>query len=290
MSASPAWADRVPTEAGVSVEAWSGKDRADENFPVGSALIRRDLRPHVHAFYAFARIADDIADSPELAPEDKIARLDRMEDVLLGRAAVGAPSATRLRASLAERGITPDHASALLVAFRRDATKRRYASWDELHDYCRYSAMPVGRHVLDLHGEDRATWEPSDALCTALQVLNHLQDVAGDLAALDRCYLPAELLARHGAAIADVRAPQATQGLRRVFDALLDRTDALNAIAAALPRRVRDRRLRLETGVIVGLSHRLARRLRREDPLAGRVKLTRNDVAGALLAALRYLP
>ncbi len=273
-----------------TVEAWSGKDRADENFPVGSALIRRDLRPHVHAFYAFARNADDIADSPALASDDKLARLDRMEAVLLGHAETGAPSAARLRASLAATGTTAAHARALLVAFRRDATKRRTADWDELLDYCRYSAMPVGRHVLDLHGEDRATWAASDALCAALQVLNHLQDGAADLAALDRCYLPQEMLAQHGAAVDDLRGAAETPALRAVFDALLERTDALIAAAAALPGGVRDRRLRLETAVITGLARRLARRLRREDPVAGRVKLRRTDVAGALLAALRFLP
>ena len=184
-----------------TVETWSGKDRGDENFPVGSLLIRRDLREHVHAFYAFARNADDIADSPVCRAEDKIARLDAMEDVLLGRSDNGSPSALRLRASLAETGVTPRHSTDLLIAFRRDATKLRYANWDELFDYCRYSAMPVGRHVLDLHGEERATYAPSDALCTSLQVLNHLQDCAKDLAELDRCYLPEDLLAGAGASV-----------------------------------------------------------------------------------------
>ena len=272
------------------VEAWSGKDRGDENFPVGSALISARLRPHMHAFYAFARTADDIAASPLLAADDKVARLDAMEDVLLGRRAGGSPSALLLRASLAETGVTADHAMELLVAFRRDATKLRYASWNELMDYCRYSAVPVGRHVLDLHGESRATWAPSDALCAALQVLNHLQDGSKDLAALDRCYLPADLLARHGAGVEDLRAPSASPGLRRVFDALLDECDTLNHSAGELPRRTRDRRLRLETGVIVGLSRRLAGRLRRGDPVARRVKLTRPDVVASLLGALRFLP
>jgi len=275
--------------AAVNVETWSGKDRGDENFPVGSALINPRLRPHIHAFYAFARNADDIADSPALTPADKIARLDAMEDVLLGRRATGSPSALRLRASLAETGVAADHASELLVAFRRDASKPRYADWDELMDYCRYSAMPVGRHVLDLHGEDRATWAPSDALCAALQVLNHLQDAAKDLSQLDRCYLPADLLARHGAGVANLRAPAASPGLRRVFDALLDNCDALNRAARDLPRRARDRRLRLETAVIVGLSHRLAARLRRGDPVARRVKLTKPDVFVSLFAALRFV-
>ena len=271
-----------------SVETWSGKDRGDENFPVGSALIRPALRPHVHAFYAFARNADDIADSPALAPEDKIARLDRMESVLLGREYDGAPSAARLRASLADTGVTPVHAQELLAAFRQDATKRRYASWEELLDYCRYSAMPVGRHVLDLHGEDRAAWAPSDALCAALQVLNHLQDCSKDLNALDRSYLPRDMLDDAGASVADAIGTAETPGLRAVFGRLLDACDALNATAEDLPRRTRDRRLRLEVAVIVGLSKRLARRLRQGDPVATRVKLQKRDVAGSMMAALRW--
>ena len=273
-----------------TVETWSGKDRGDENFPVGSLLIRRDLRAHVHAFYAFARNADDIADSATLPAAEKVARLDAMEDVLLGRRDAGSPSAMRLRASLAETGVTSRHSTDLLVAFRRDATKLRYASWGEMYDYCRYSAMPVGRHVLDLHGENCATYEPSDALCTSQQVLNHLQDCAKDLAALDRCYVPLDLLARCGASVDDLRGPAETSQLRRVFDLLLDQVDALNSAAIELPRRTRSRRLRLETAVIVGLAQRLAQRLRRGDPLARRVKLTRADAACSVVAALRHLP
>lgn len=265
-----------------TVEAWSGKDRRDENFPVGSLLIRPDLREHVHAFYAFARNADDIADSATLVTEDKITRLDVMEDVLLGRRANGSPSATRLRTSLAETGVTPQHSLDLLVAFRQDATKLRYADWNELQEYCRYSAMPVGRHVLDLHGEDRATYVPSDALCTSLQVLNHLQDCAKDLAALDRCYMP-------GIAVEALRGQAETPALRVVFDSLLDHVDRLNRAAVELPRLTRSRRLRLETGVIVGLAHRLAQRLRRGDPVARRVRLTKGDAVASLIRALRWL-
>jgi farnesyl-diphosphate farnesyltransferase len=266
-----------------TVEAWSGKDRGDENFPVGSLLIRRDLRAHVHAFYAFARNADDIADSGVLPADEKIARLDVMEDVLLGRRDDGSPSAVRLRDSLAATGVTARHSLDLLIAFRRDATKLRYADWDELYDYCRYSAMPVGRHVLDLHGENRATYAPSDALCTSLQVLNHMQDCVKDLATLDRCYMPA-------IDVESLHQKQTSPDLRRVFDDLLDHLDALNGAAVDLPRLTRSRRLRLETAVIVGLAHRLARRLRHGDPVARRVRLTKADAAASLIGALRYLP
>jgi farnesyl-diphosphate farnesyltransferase len=271
-----------------SVELWSGKGKADENFPVGSLLIRPALRTHVHAFYAFARNADDIADSPELTPEDKLRRLGIMEDVLLGRTDQGAPSAIGLRQSLGETGVTSQHALDLLAAFRQDAVKSRYASYAELYDYCRLSAMPVGRHVLDLHGEDPATHAASDALCAVLQILNHLQDGAKDLAALDRCYLPQDQLAAAGARVQELAGDAETPGLRQVTNQLLDECDHLNDQASALPRLVRDRRLRLECAVITGLSRRLARRLRANDPVAGRVKLLKQDVAGSVIGALRW--
>ena len=242
----------------------------------------------MHAFYTFARNGDDIADSPELDAADKVARLDRMEAVLLGQADEGSPSAVTLRASLAETGVTPVHAQELLVAFRRDATKTRYASWAELLDYCRYSAAPVGRYMLDLHGEDRTGWPANDALCASLQVLNHLQDCGKDFAGLDRSYLPQDMLDHSGAAVTDVALPAETPGLRKVFGRMLDHVDALNAEAARFPRQIRDRRLRLEVGVIVGLAQRLTRRLRHGDPLAHRVKLQKTDVAGSLVGALRW--
>jgi farnesyl-diphosphate farnesyltransferase len=280
----------IAKEAGAeaSVEIWSGKDRGDENFPVGG-IVRPALRPHVHAFYAFARNADDISDSSVLSADEKVRRLHVMEDVLLGRRDSGSPSATRLRASLAETGITPVHSCELLIAFRRDATKLRYENWEELADYCRYSASPVGRHVLDLHGESRDTWEPSDALCTSLQVLNHLQDGSKDLKNLDRCYLPNDLLRAAGGAVEDLHGRAQTPGLRQVIDQLLDHCDELNAAAIGLPQRTKDRRLRLETAVIVGLAKRLTARLRVGDPVATRVKLQKSDVLAAVLSALRFL-
>jgi farnesyl-diphosphate farnesyltransferase len=273
-----------------NVELPLGKNAGQENFPVGSFLIRPDLRAHIHAFYQFARHADDIADSAVLTASDKLGRLAVMRDVLLGMTGHGSPSALGLRQSLAATGVTDAHALELLHAFRQDAEKLRYAHWEELLDYCRYSAMPVGRHVLDLHGESQASWAASDALCASLQVLNHLQDVAKDLAVLDRCYLPQDLLAAAGAATEDVRGHAETTGLRKVFSALLDRCDALNDAAAALPGQVRDRRLRLETGVIVNLARHLAARLRRGDPIATRVKLKPADVVLSLAGALRFLP
>ena len=277
-------------------DASSGKTRADENFPVGSALIAPRLRPHVHAYYAFARAADDIADNAVLPAAEKLARLDAMEALLLGRPTAPdgagrgeAASAVRLRASLAETGISPARGTDLLVAFRQDAVKQRYKTWEELVEYCRHSANPVGAYLLDLHGEGPGSHPGSNALCTALQVLNHLQDCRDDLETLDRCYLPRDWLEQAGEDVDAVRWERTGPGLRRVLDRCLHEVDRLNRVASSLPGAIRDRRMRLEAAVIVALSHRLARRLRREDPLAGRVRLRRGDAARSLLAALRHL-
>ncbi len=277
-----------PTAATAGVEAWSGKDRGDENFPVGSLLIAKALRPHIHAYYTFARNADDIADNPALAPEEKLARLDAMEAVLTGARAEGSPSAARLRASLAETGVNDIHARELLIAFRQDATKTRYANWEELMQYCRYSAAPVGRYVLALHGESEATWPSSDALCASLQVLNHMQDCAKDLRDLDRCYIPQDWLAEEGLRTDAIARGETVPDLRAVFDRMLALTEKLNEHAAELPRLVKSRRLRVETAVIVGLARRLTAKLRACDPLATRVKLTKLDFIAATLAGLRY--
>ena len=269
-----------------TVETPSGKGRGGENFPVGSWLIRRNLRPHVHAFYRFARNADDIADNPELAPEDKLRRLDRMADILEGAPGEDSPAASGMRASLAETGTTAEHCHDLLTAFRLDAIKSRYGDWEDLMGYCRYSAAPVGRQLLDLHGEGRETWPPSDALCAALQVLNHLQDCAADYRTLDRVYVPLDALGRAGCTVEALSAPAASLGLRRVLDELLDRTEPLILAARDLPPRVAARGLRSESAVIVALAARLAQRLRRGDPVATRVKLAGRDFGFAFLTGI----
>jgi farnesyl-diphosphate farnesyltransferase len=270
----------------LTVETPSGKERGDENFPVGSFLIRRDLRQHVHAFYRFARNADDIADNPALSAEEKLRRLDRMEAVLDGAEGHDSPASVAMRASLLETGTTFQHCRDVLRAFRLDATKLRYEDWADLMEYCRYSASPVGRQLLDLHGEDHDTWPPSDALCSALQVLNHLQDCAEDHRNLDRVYLPRQDLDACSAAIAELQAPQSSRGLRCVIDRLLDSTDQLIAQARDLPPRVKSAGLRRECAVIVDLAGRLSRHLRRGDPLATRVKLRPVDFAAALFIGM----
>ncbi len=274
---------RVAERALNIVETPSGKGSGDENFPVGSFLIRRDLRRHVHAFYRFARQADDIADNPALAPEDKVMRLDRMGAILDGAPGEDSPAAVAMRASLRETGVTPQHCHDVLRAFRLDATKTRYRDWDDLMEYCRYSASPVGRQVLDLHGEDRDNWPANDALCSALQVLNHLQDCGDDYRSLDRVYLPEQELAANGAMVEELGSARMGAGMSAVKNRLLDGCDELIARARIFPQGVKSWGLRCEVAAIVELAVRLAAHLRAGDPLAARVKLGKVDFLAALL-------
>jgi squalene synthase HpnC len=272
--------------AACSVETPSGKWRDAENFPVGSLLIRRDLRPHVHAFYRFARNADDIADNPALSANEKLQRLERMAAILDGAPGDESPAATAMRESLVETRMTAQHCHDVLYAFRLDATKLRYRDWDDLMAYCRYSASPVGRQLLDLHGESRATWPASDALCSALQVLNHLQDCADDYRLLDRVYVPVTDLSAEGIGVETLASSASCARLRRVLDHMLDRTDVLVATARGLPPLVVSSGLRWESAVIVGLAKRLLRRLRRGDPLVRRVKLQKSDFLSAFVVGV----
>jgi farnesyl-diphosphate farnesyltransferase len=266
-----------------SVETPSGKWRSAENFPVGSLLIRRDLRPHVHAFYRFARNADDIADNPTLTADEKVRRLDRMAAILDGAPGKDSPAAAAMRESLVETRMTASHCHDVLRAFRLDATKLRYHDWNDLMAYCRYSASPVGRQLLDLHGESRETWPASDALCSALQVLNHLQDCADDYRLLDRVYLPMTDLAAGGIGVERLTARASCPSLRRVLDGMLNRTDTLVTTARGLAPQVVSSGLRWECAVIVELARLLLRRLRRGDPLANRVRLQKSDFLAAFV-------
>ncbi len=229
-------------------------------------------------FYAVARMADDIADHATASPEEKLRWLDEIEACLDGADTV--PEAAVLRIALAERGLTDRHVRDLLVAFRQDAVQNRYADWDALMTYCRYSAAPVGRFMLDLHGESRDAWPASDALCAALQIINHLQDCAKDYRDLDRVYLPLDALAAHGAAVETLGGSRSTPGLLATIHALAAKTDRLLRDARALSPRVRDLRLALEIGVIQTLAESLNRRLLRRDPLADRVHHTRDAAVG----------
>ena len=267
-----------------SADYRSGKGHRDENFPVASHLVSARHRPIIMAFYDFARAADDIADHATLTLAEKFAQLDRLEDSLTGNA--DDPAGLRLRAALAERGLSPRHALDLLKAFRQDVTKNRYANWDELIEYCTYSAMPVGRFVLDVHGEDISTWAASDVLCTVLQIINHTQDCGKDYHNLDRVYIPQDMLATAGATTEMLRAAYATPQLLNCLHKLTGRTQAYFDASPSLAGEIKDTRLACEVAVIDALARKLLVILKQRDPLKDKVHLGKSAMIATMVSAV----
>ena len=270
-----------------AAEVRSGKGHRDENFPVASRLIHPRHRGAILAFYEFVRTADDIADHPSLAPQEKLALLDRLEATLLGRNDDD-PVGVTLRTELAARSLSPRHAQDLLTAFRMDVTKLRYRDWDDLIGYCTFSAMPVGRFVLDVHGESRTTWPANDALCAALQIINHLQDCGKDYRDLDRVYIPLDAFADAGTDVEALGADHASPALLACIRKLARRTAGLLNDSRPFSGSIDDIRLALEVAVIQTYAERLVGVLGRRDPLSERVHLGKAGVAGFGLLGLLW--
>ena len=260
-----------------TVETPSGKVAGDENFPVGSWLLPAALRPHVAIFYEYARAIDDIADNPNLDPQEKIARLDGFEQVIRGAGSddPAFAKAHAISASMAATNVNSQHCVDLISAFKQDAVKTRYANWPELIGYCLLSASPVGRYLVDLHGETKDAYPASDALCNALQVLNHLQDCQDDFHTLDRVYLPRDWMQDADITVEVLDLPNAVGGLRTVIDRCLDDTEDLLRAARALPGQIRSTRFAMEAASILQIAERLVLELRTRDPLAERVVLSK---------------
>jgi squalene synthase HpnC len=263
-------------------ELQSGKGHHDENFPVASFLIAPRHRAPVLAFYKFVRAADDVSDNESAAPEAKLALLEQMRQSLVGESDA-VPEGVALRVLLSERGLPDVHALDLLEAFRRDCTKLRYRDWDDLLDYCRYSAMPVGRFVLDVHGESRDLWPANDALCAALQVINHLQDCAKDYRELNRVYIPEPMLAAAGIGVEALGQDKANPALGGVISALARKNAGLLDTSRVFARGIQDGRLALEVDLIQTLADDLNTLLMNRDPLSQPVHHSKMDVAALFL-------
>ena len=263
----------------------SGKGSHDENFPVASWLIAPRHRRLILAFYDFARAADDVSDHEQLNSSEKLTLLDQMEATLLGKDD-HEPAALPLRLALAERGMSARHGLDLLVAFKRDCTKNRYDDWADLLDYCRFSANPVGRFVLDVHGESEDTWSANDALCTALQIINHLQDCAKDYRSINRVYLPQDALASEGLDVSALSEAKASPQLRRCLVYLAQETDRLLDHSASFATMIKDTRLACEVAIIQRLARRLVALLHERDPLSETVHLAKHEMAATALRGI----
>jgi phytoene synthase len=258
-----------------------------ENFPVGSWLLPRHLRPAVHAVYAFARHADDLADEPE-HEGSRLQALDswqrHLERAWSGDASH--PTFVALADTLQRYRLPLQPFRDLLTAFRMDARRTRYDSWEQVLGYCRYSANPVGRIMLRLFGHEDADCDRfSDYLCTSLQLTNFWQDLSVDLPR-GRCYLPCRDLEREDLAEGDLQSPGTAPARRRILTVVTDRTHDLYDEARPLPARVGGR-LSWELRAILAGGERVLEKVvsGTQDPFRSRPRLGWED-ALPLLGAM----
>ena len=261
-----------------------------ENFPVATLLVPRALRPAIVAIYRFARAADDLADEGDLPAASRLAALDRYGQALDAIAA-GAPPDEPPFPALADAIARHDLPLALfhdlLSAFRQDVSTTRYPSWDLLADYCQRSANPIGRLLLRLYdAESPANLAASDAICTALQLINFWQDVAPDWHR-GRLYLPQEDLARFGVTethVAQSRCDSAWRALIAFESARARRLlESGRPLTRALPWR-----LGLELSGVLAGGHRILDRIDASggDVFRQRPRLSRTDWAAVACNAL----
>lgn len=261
-----------------------------ENFPVASRLLPRALRTPVSVIYAFARSADDFADEGELAPAERLARLDgywRQLDAIAAGRTPGDPIFIALADVVQRHALPLQLLYDLLTAFRQDVVKSRYANFDEVLAYCRYSANPVGRIVLHLAGDAGAdNLRDSDKICTALQLINFWQDLEQDYLESNRIYLPQDELAAYGVAEEQLGRRGNSPALRALMDKQIERSRGLMLDGAPLGARLRGRlgieiRATIHGGLCV-----LDALARRRDDVFARPRLRRRDWLRVLRRAL----
>ena len=265
-----------------------------ENFPVASLLCPPRLRPAVKAIYHFARTADDLADEGQASAPERLAELDQFEADLAACALAQTPSSGRwpavfdaLAPVLREWDLPLQLLRDLLSAFKQDVTQSRYANQAQLLDYCRRSANPIGRLLLQLYQiHDETSLQQSDDICTALQLINFWQDLSVDLPR-GRLYLPADLLARHGLSADQLLQPQPPAAAAALIDSALDWAEHLMLRGAPLARQVPGR-AGWELRLVVQGGLRIAQRVRHLGPrvLQERPKLGRRDMALMLWRSL----
>jgi phytoene synthase len=260
-----------------------------ENFPVASLLLPARLREPVRAIYAFARNADDIADEGECSDRERLDGLDRYRAEL---AAIEAgrptqdPVFLRLRPAIAAFGLPLQPFRDLLDAFAQDVTKKRYATFAELMDYCRRSADPIGRLLLHLFGRhDAKSQSLADAVCSSLQLINHWQDIAIDWQK-GRVYLPQEDLARFGIREAQIAEGRWDAAWAAMMDFQIDRARAMMAAGSPLVRLLPGR-VGIELRLIVASGFRMLDKLQRVrgDVFRRRPVIAGRDWPGILLHA-----
>ena len=251
------------------------KTQTQENFPVACYLFPKAYRKIITDYYNFARYCDDITDSFSLEQSEKLHLLEEAEQSLFGKG--NFTYSLKLREDFLHENLDFSLATDLLVAFRADAKNERYQTWGQLLDYCNYSAVPVGRFMLAIHNENPSTYIPAAALCTILQIVNHIQDLRSDVKNLNRIYLPQELLDKFSVSPKSLKKTSCSKNLHFLLNDVLQRCNSLLEDAKILPAIVKNIRLRIYICVVLTLTNILIKKLYNKDVLATQIKLSKTE-------------
>lgn len=264
----------------------SGKSFKDENFPVASFFIGSKIKKKIRDFYFFARTADDIADHLDLKPNQKLKILNFFDQSLKDEKITDIDVTNKLIKEFSKIKFAKKYSRQLLVAFKLDAKKKEYRNWKELVFYCKYSANPVGRFFIDLtySSKKKKLWErsaimkSSDGLCTALQIINHVQDCKKDYELLDRVYLPISLFKKYSIQFSELNNDFSSTEFKKLKQDVISNVERLLNNSLEGIRKINIWSLRKETLIIYQIAKKLCLLLKKEDPLKKNVKLSRNDL------------
>jgi len=262
-----------------------------ENFPVASRLLPKHLRQPISVIYAFARRADDFADEGDLSNDERIAALtdfgDKL-DLIEQNKDVDDATFIALADVIKQHQLPISLFHDLLTAFKMDVTKARYANFGEVMEYCRYSANPVGRLLLHLNKETSPqSLGYSDAICSALQLTNFLQDISQDLEESDRIYIPQDEMEKFGVSEDDIRNKITSPASRKLIEFQIRRTLKLMQSGAPLGKVLKGR-MGLELRMTIMGGSRILYKLNQQyDDVFSRPRLSKWDIGWVIWKALR---
>ncbi len=269
----------------------SGKSYSDENFPVASFLMTKKIRSIVRVFYFFARMADDIADHQKLSSNQKKKILLFFDNAISKSKKTNNKVLDKMIARFKELPSGKKYSRNLLKAFMMDASNKKYKNWNDLLYYCKFSANPVGRFVIDAVNERKnieKIYEASDSLCTALQIINHIQDCKKDFKELNRVYIPESFFKKYSVDKKILRKSKSIESFERLKIEIVDNVLlSLRKTKLGL-REIQSWRLRKETLIILNIAKRLCNLLKIRDPLEKQIKLSRIDFIFCFFKGIMY--
>ena len=269
----------------------SGKSHSDENFPVASFLMTKKIRSIVRVFYFFARMADDIADHQKLSSNQKKKILLFFDNAISKSKKTNNKVLDKMIARFKELPSGKKYSRNLLKAFMMDASNKKYKNWNDLLYYCKFSANPVGRFVIDAVNERKnieKIYEASDSLCTALQIINHIQDCKKDFRQLNRVYIPDSFFKKYSLDKKTLRKSKSEENFERLKIEIIDNVlTSLRKTKLGL-REIQSWRLRKETLIILNIAKRLCNLLKINDPLEKQIKLSRIDFIFCFFKGIMY--